>query len=720
MEDIKKRRQERIEKLNEVGGILKAEFIGLDNIIDEILRSVAPWYITPEVIKRPTIVSLWGMTGTGKTSVIKRLIELLEVDKKSVYFDCGAEADSTNRNTDIVDNICRSIGLEPEDLTPGITDAEDIVIIFDEFQYTKTLDEHGEELIKSNLRSIWKLLDDGIVELNDSTDWEFQKFIEFVEDLEPFAKNNPSLKVENGYIIEERDVKLLMDEVGYYLYPYRSNPTYESGESEGPTRGYCEYGPDEREDGEEEKNPYRPLKILNIQNVKAIVKKLAKSQQIPTEKMVELSKITTLGDYVAYLKTITRLSKTKSKRTLSCNKSLIFIIGNLDEAFHSSDEMSPDIDADIFRDITSKVSVSDIKTALLKRFRPEQVARIGNNLIKYPTLGKEDFEKIIHKEVSRILEDFKKVDDITVKVKPEIYELLYHEGVYPTQGVRPIFTTIGTILTPFLSKIVLDRVGDEVEIGLKDPNDCAVRVFKIPKTTITLKFGDEKTTEYPIALQLGALRDPKNCKTRYGNAVHEAGHAVVFSLLTGEAPTNIVAVSADGGGFCSTYLPDKEKEIRTSRDVENEVMIALAGYEAEELMFPNPSMRLMGSSSDLEDAWTMLADNAMNSGYFGPYPYASKYTEQSPAGWFSGFDSDRIEPLIRERWTELREKTKLLLKKEERLIKELGKWLGEYGSIKQDNYLALVEKYGTTLSSDYMKNIRKEYSPEYYLRQLGD
>lgn len=718
MKEIKERRQERIEKLNEVGGILKKEFIGLDNIIDEILRSIAPWYITPEVIKRPTIVSLWGMTGTGKTSVIKRLIELLGVDKKSIYFDCGAEADSGNRNTDIVDNICRSIGLEPEDLTSGNTDAEDIVIIFDEFQYTKTLDEHGEELIKSNLRSIWKLIDDGIVELSDSSDWEFQKFIEFVEDLEPFAKANPGIKIENGLITGEGDVKKLMDEVGYYLYPYRSNPTYEPDNAEGPTRGYCDYGPEEKDD-DEEKNPYRPLKILNVQNIKAVVKKLVRCQQSPTEVMASLAGIENLRDYVGKLRDITKLSTTKNKRTLSCSKSLIFIIGNLDEAFHSSDEMSPDVDADIFRDITSKVTVSDIKSALLKRFRPEQVARIGNNLIKYPTLGKSDFEKIIHKEVDRILKDFKKVDDISVKVSPEIYELLYHEGVYPTQGVRPIFTTIGTILTPFLSKIIIDRVGNEVEIGLKDPDDCAVRSFKIPETVVTLKFGDSKTTEYPIALQLGALRDPKNCKTRYGNAVHEAGHAVVFSLLTGEAPINIVAVAADGGGFCSTYLPDKEKEIKTVRDVNNDVMIALAGYEAEEVIFPDANMRLMGSSSDLEAAWNTLTDSAMNSGYFGPYPYASKQTEQAPGGWFSGFNSDLVENLIRNKWTELRKRTRSLIIKEELLIRELAKWLGEYGSIKQEKYLALVEKYGNCLNIKYMNDIKEQYSPMYYLRQLG-
>lgn len=714
--EIYERRQERVKKLNEAGVILKSEFIGLDNIIDEILRSVAPWYITPEVIKRPTIVSLWGMTGTGKTSVIKRLIELLGLNKKAVYFDCGAEADSTNRNNDIVDNICRSIGLEPEDLTPGNTSAEDSIIMFDEFQYTKTLDEHGEELIKSNLRSIWKLIDDGVVELNDSNDWEFQKFIEFVEDIEPFARQHPNIRVEGGSIVGEKDVKALLDEVGYYLYSYRSNPTYESGNVEGPTRGYCEFGSEDDDEGDN-KNPYRPLRIVTVQSIRAIVKKLSKSGLNPSEKIMELSRITNLGEYVSCLKKFTKIG-TGIKRVLNCSKSLVFIIGNLDEAFHSSDEMSPDIDADIFRDITSKVSVSDIKNALLKRFRPEQVARIGNNLIKYPTLGKEDFEKIIHKEVDRILRDFAIIDDIKVKVTPEVYELLYHEGVYPTQGVRPIFTTIGTILTPFLSKIIIDKVGDEVEIGLKNPEDCTVKMFKLPETTITLKFGEEKMTEYPITLQLGSLRDPNSCKTRYCNAVHEAGHAVVFSILTGEAPTNIVAVSAEGGGFCSTYLPDKEKEINTIRDVNNSVMISLAGYLAEEAVFSDREMRLMGSSSDLESAWSIFAGSALQTGYFDLMPFSSKKTEQAPAGWYSGFDSDSVEPKMREAWVELQEKTREIIEGDIKLIKELAKWLGEHGSMKRERYLEFIDKYGKSLTRLCMEDVRETYSPDYYYRQL--
>ena len=61
-------RNTRVQKLQEARKILKEEFIGLDSIIDQVVNSVSPWYITPEILTRPTVVSIWGMTGTGKSS----------------------------------------------------------------------------------------------------------------------------------------------------------------------------------------------------------------------------------------------------------------------------------------------------------------------------------------------------------------------------------------------------------------------------------------------------------------------------------------------------------------------------------------------------------------------------------------------------------------------------------------------------------------------------
>ena len=94
-------RVERIEKLKGAISILKEEFVGLDKILDDIETSLYPWYITPELITRPQIISLWGMTGTGKTSVVHRLVKLLDLESKTLFFDCGEDTE----NRSVTDKI---------------------------------------------------------------------------------------------------------------------------------------------------------------------------------------------------------------------------------------------------------------------------------------------------------------------------------------------------------------------------------------------------------------------------------------------------------------------------------------------------------------------------------------------------------------------------------------------------------------------------------------
>ena len=162
----------------------------------------------------------------------------------------------------------------------------------------------------------------------------------------------------------------------------------------------------------------------------------------------------------------------QSPKYLDCSKSLIFVIGNLDEAFQVENDTNPDMDADMYYDLTSKVTIMDIKDALKKRFRAEQIARFGNTMIKYPTLKKEHFKKIIESEVQRICAKFKNDEEVEIIPSAEIMDLIYNESVYPVQGVRPTFTTIGTIFTPLLSNIVIQKDMDKninkVEIKVMD------------------------------------------------------------------------------------------------------------------------------------------------------------------------------------------------------------------------------------------------------------
>ncbi len=46
---------------------LKSEFIGIDNVIDQIADAIGSWLFFPEMQEKPVIINLWGLTGIGKT-----------------------------------------------------------------------------------------------------------------------------------------------------------------------------------------------------------------------------------------------------------------------------------------------------------------------------------------------------------------------------------------------------------------------------------------------------------------------------------------------------------------------------------------------------------------------------------------------------------------------------------------------------------------------------
>ena len=58
---------ERTRHLQTVAEALKAELFGIDDIIDRVIDSLRAWYVLPQLISRPVVICLWGLTGTGKT-----------------------------------------------------------------------------------------------------------------------------------------------------------------------------------------------------------------------------------------------------------------------------------------------------------------------------------------------------------------------------------------------------------------------------------------------------------------------------------------------------------------------------------------------------------------------------------------------------------------------------------------------------------------------------
>lgn len=104
-----------------------------------------------------------------------------------------------------------------------------------------------------------------------------------------------------------------------------------------------------------------------------------------------------------------------------------------------SNNFSADIDAHEFNRISKKISIPDIKNALQTRFRNEQIARFGNVHIIYPSLNKASYQKIIDNELRSYAKKLSSEFHLEVSFDMSVNKLIYNEGVYPTQSVRPVF-----------------------------------------------------------------------------------------------------------------------------------------------------------------------------------------------------------------------------------------------------------------------------------------
>ena len=132
-------------------------------------------------------------------------------------------------------------------------------------------------------------------------------------------------------------------------------------------------------------------------------------------------------------------------------------------------------------------------------------------------------------------------------------------------------------------------------------NEAAILAAKRDQGEIT---DDDIESSYYIILAGHEKKDRSNLliQERKVTAYHEAGHALAAKLVT---PENVVAKvsiipSAKGvGGFC-VNIP-KEKMYYTKKELEQQVIVHIAGRCAEELTF-GPDNITTGAANDIEKA----------------------------------------------------------------------------------------------------------------------
>lgn len=665
---MNKTKREKLQKLAEVLSQLKEEFVELDETIDKIGEVMLPWFISPELITRPVIISLWGMTGTGKTSLIKRLIELLGIFGCFSYFDCseinenGDSPEEDGSNSFVVGKILNSRGAILFEDTRYIEDRlKRSVLVFDEFQKLRSIDNLGGELPSRGAieSQIWELIDKGKIELSQRAyrvskeiherTFMISRLIYFIreelgdikldkncfllkkEDFE--EKVVPSLSSSCLYLehlindsFEGIDLGSLKETPRIYPIPgvfpigninranyfsKISNINYEFFKKGAFALNLfpklMSVSPDYLDEEEDERESHCPGSDNSHKATPAILRDVIQ-ELFDFFRDKEFNSTFELADlYEEYLDIMK-----KPGIVLDVSQSIIFVIGNLHAAYDMSFDISSDNLADEFKKRTEKVSVAKVRKSLLKLFRPEQVGRLGINLIQYPSISSVGLKRVVDQELTKIRGRVRDYLDLELIFSESVSDVLFSEGSIPALGVRPVKSITGLFNSKLSSKLTTLKfhnpnitklsISTKEEI-LKD----GVAVFSIT--------GDE-VEETLFELELGS-KNKKN-KGSYIIAVHEMGHAIVNLHNSGRLPVQVVSRATNGGGFTDLGEEIIESSLTTTEYI-NRIQTLLAGVTAENLVF-NEGKRAdifdraeynyttLGCVEDLEEAWEIIAD----------------------------------------------------------------------------------------------------------------
>jgi len=636
MSDIKARQ----ETLDKAAVNLKKHFFGIDDVIDDVIDNISAWYLFSELATRPQIVCLWGLTGVGKTDLIRKLCKELNINQNF----CEIQLDG---NTQVQRSIAEILA------HTNINQEEHSVLLLDEIQRFKTIDEDGCDITDVGMQDIWMILSDGTLGSKNSLKSDLMNFlmeihsdIYYKEKREKERKNKP---VDDD---DDDDDDMHVDE-SHFSWGRRYNAN-------------------------------RLYRFDNSVSVEDYAKMNAYQQR---DKVVEL------------------LSDANTFVPKPYRKMLIFISGNLDEAFHvatSTDQV--EIDADLIYEETKKINVLDIKNSLKRRFKPEQIARFGNNYIIYPSLNRKAYEKIIKKRIGEftkkansLLKSYK----LKINLDDSIHKMLYNNGVYPAQGVRPILSTIDSFINNVIPKTVIACEGKtEGTIHLKAQEKSYIDFECTPRKSKKLKVVKGKIK---FVGEIDEIKEKEKSKINQiaSTAVHEAGHVTLHCALFKLTPkmAKIGCADTSANGFIYNAITP-----HSLTEIEEYVQICYAGIIAEEMVFGKKSIG-NGATSDITHATENLARMVRHFGM----------VEKKTFNVAINNDVRVNDPIASNKWIkkksdELFNKAKALLKKHEELFKHIIKDLSAKKELSQLEIQKIAKKHGLEVNIKEDEDVHFDYS----------
>jgi cell division protease FtsH len=688
------------ETLDVIEKQLKIEFVGIDEQIEQLINGIKPWLFFRQSLHKPVVINLVGMTGTGKTALIERLLDLMNL-KFHAHRINGSELNSDNPLNALLFEHSRS--------------NDHPIVIFDEFQHYRAKNENGFELEDYN-STLWDFIDTGILkEKRNFGENAFNPIVSAVTILDALLYFGIEKRFKNlTFKINKDQYKRIED--------------------------LCEYS-DESVDDNRTKFVIINEKVKEV-GLSESLKTMLVTCCIPKDdftfvfsndfltkigKTLELYDIYLEKDYIKELEKMSfneffevlsvilnDLINSERKPTLDLSKSLIFVIANVDECFEISSNQNPDISSDEFYKITKKISLVDVKEALLKRFRPEHLARLGNTFIIYPSIRSNSYRKIISNLLNDYSKHIKKTYNIILEYDKSINSMLYKETVFPTQGVRPLQNGVCDIIKSNFANTLLYKDMNNIQCDkiLYSYNNKCIRVSFYYENNIV------GTTKHKITLRVDNLRENKKNEYQALVAVHETGHALVNIVLKEELPISIYSVTADtsSGGF--TWNPINDDKITNEKNLREDVMVCLGGLAAENVVF-GEGLISNGASSDLRNANAYLFNAYRNWGMGKSLLIRS--VDATDDDIAQEYENDYIQKDVEQELNRCMVLTIELLKEEKVLLYHLSKYLSEHSTISRVKLVNFIRRYAKTINVNNIRNDKKDvlYGYKEKLKEFG-
>ena len=623
--------------------VLKLQFFGIDKVIDQIIDSISSWYHFPELQTRPLVVNLWGMTGVGKSDLIKKLVNLIDFNKSFFHFDMGEQ---WTRDTSKVKDVLSFLSIYDE--------PHSSVIVLDEFQALRSLSGDRREMNNGFSRVVWKLIDEGLLEISPGHNHQLTKVQELIGEIRYWITQG--LKVDMGIV----------------------SPSCKDFLNEKHDESFRESSLDSDQYFANVSNRF----VFNAEDLRDLFCMYELGFRTTRQVKQRIRSLDETGLVLFLEECWEKLTRPKN---IDLTRSLVFVVGNLDEVYHFHDHQSSDISPNDFYLRSLEIKLPDIKQALQNRFRNEQIARLGNNHIIYPGLSEKAFYQIIDHELIRVSQNIFEKSGIEMKFSTRMKSWLFSEGVVATQGVRPLKSTIKYAIEDLVPNILMKALTepDQPSVIEIDCNESMLVTYSDKGNTLHIM-------EFPLNSKVDCLKKNRSDDKQALVAVHESGHAILGMALFGKVPSKILSVSSDSGVGGMVQNEWKPK-LRTKGQLANEVAVLLGGYEAESLIFGEGNIST-GSESDIDAATELTMACIKNCG-FGKDLIRTSINSDDYVNIYHNVSDAESE--AKEIIKAARDQAQQVLSRESVLLVQLGKVLAEQPSLIFNEIKQLAEEYGS-------------------------